>query len=665
MPGLKSTFRSLARILLGDMENSAFKFCAEVFFICLFMSYVNDLSPPKLVLCEMIHRSYSINPQDRSDSCQELYLLLSANDLDQLKQVEQSYLHKLYEGWEPDRKDVYQFLDQYQPGSTFVNQVLTEWESRVKESDGFIPWMVELQEWRSQNMDEEDESVLLVFVSSVVTSFHLIPFSSYFLLSDLLREYVQGNNQVITFPLPFPSFSPYFTEEQYRSWENAFQLCLFQQQGTYNIDSLTTQLLSISPLPYPLLASLSFLQNDVQTAHSYLLRSISINPTIKSILLPLTFYSLTYRSRASVLLRELVQVCRLSRETEMEVFISFMRIFIETESERILQSIETTLKSCHDNQEFIPVSIVFLRLLLWHPSFLKSQEGTLCRKVLNEAGFVDSPVRTVSEGFQWFHSHSKDYVSLLHSYINSKSSESKFITPFLQLPILSHTDYLQTALKLLRKGVFSHLLSVLAQWQSAIEGAHCTEEEKLWNSTLIAVIRSIWLEQQNRHEESLSIIHKTLEMCNKKKLQSGYSICVICEAFCLSRRSLLTAVVMDSIQKALELFVSLRLVKAARFCLYLLCLDSHYWGQLKALAIEEKDGDLICLVKERELALNKCSLQEFVTVCLEYDCLALASTALHSFPLEKEAARLIQQIEREQMKTFYTVCEETYITNLI
>ena len=116
MRRLKSTFPSLARIRLGDMESWAFKFGAEVFFSCLFMSYSNDLSPPKLVLCEVIRHSYGTNPQDSSESCQELYNLLSPSDLDQLKQVQLNYLHKLYDGWEPDRKEAYLFLLQYQPG---------------------------------------------------------------------------------------------------------------------------------------------------------------------------------------------------------------------------------------------------------------------------------------------------------------------------------------------------------------------------------------------------------------------------------------------------------------------------------------------------------------------------------------------------------------------
>ena len=204
MRRLKSTFPSLARIRLGDMESWAFKFGAEVFFSCLFMSYSNDLSPPKLVLCEVIRHSYGTNPQDSSESCQELYNLLSPSDLDQLKQVQLNYLHKLYDGWEPDRKEAYLFLLQYQPGSAFINQILTEWENLVQESDEFIPWMVQLQEWRSQYMDEQDESSLLVFVSSVVASFHLIPFSSYYLIADLLCDYLQEKNQVVSFPSPFP-----------------------------------------------------------------------------------------------------------------------------------------------------------------------------------------------------------------------------------------------------------------------------------------------------------------------------------------------------------------------------------------------------------------------------------------------------------------------------
>ena len=652
MRGLKSTFPSLARIRLGDMESWAFKFGAEVFFSCLFMSYSNDLSPPKLVLCEVICHSYGTNPQDRSESCQELYNLLSPSDLDQLKQIQLNYLHRLYDGWEPDRKEAYLFLLQYQPGSAFVNQILTEWENLVQESDGFIPWMVQLQEWRSQYMDEENESSLLVFVSSIVTSFHLVPFSSYYLLADLLCDYVQGKNQDVSFPSPFPPFSPSFTEEQYRSWENAFQICLFQRQGTFDIDSLTTQLLSISPPPYPLLASLSFLQNDVQTAHSYLLQSISTTPTIKSILLPLTFYSLAYRPRAIVLLHELVQVCRLSRETEMEPILSFMRIFTETESERILQSIETTLKHCQEKRDFIPVSIVFLRLLLFYPPFLKAKDGTFCRSILNEAGFDNLSVRSVSEGLRWLSTHPKDYCTLLHSYIDLKSSDSPYVTPVQQLSTSIHSDHIQNAIKFLRKGASNSLLQVLAQWQSVVDHIHFSQE-KLWNETLIAVIRGIWLEQQSRYEEGLNTIHKAFELCQEKGMQSGVSICVVGEAFCLSRRGILTAAMIESIREALKVFVSLRLVKAVRICLYLIWLDSDHWNQLKNLAIEQNDGDLMCLVEERELSLNNCSLQEFVAVCLKYGCLALALNSIHSYSSEKEVDLLIEQIEREQMKPLY------------
>lgn len=656
MRRLKSTFPSLARIRLGDMESWAFKFGAEVFFSCLFMSYSNDLSPPKLVLCEVIRHSYGTNPQDSSESCQELYNLLSPSDLDQLKQVQLNYLHKLYDGWEPDRKEAYLFLLQYQPGSAFINQILTEWENLVQESDEFIPWMVQLQEWRSQYMDEQDESSLLVFVSSVVASFHLIPFSSYYLIADLLCDYLQEKNQVVSFPSPFPSFSPYFTEEQYRSWENAFQLCLFQQQGTFDIDTLKTQLLSISPPPYPLLASLSFLQNDFQTAHSYLLQSISTTPTIKSILLPLTFYSLAYRSRAIELLHELVQVCQLSRETEMESILSFMSIFTEIESERILQSIEITLKHCQGKRDFIPVSILFLRFLLFYPSFLKVKDGTFCRSILDEAGFVNSSVQSVSEGLHWLSIHPKDYYTLLHSYIDLKSSESPYVTPVQQLSTSIHSNHIQNAIKFLRKGVSNSLLQVLGQWQSMVDCIHYSQE-KLWNETLIAVIRGIWLEQQNRYEEGLNTIHKAFEICKEKGLQSGASMCVVSEAFCLSRRGTLTTVMIESIREALKVFVSLRLVKAVRICLYLVCLDSNRWNQLKNLAIEQNDGDLICLVEERELYLNNCSLQEFVSVCMKYDCLALALNSIHSHPSEKEIDLLMEQIEREQMKPFCAVCE--------
>ena len=223
-----------------------------------------------------------------------------------------------------------------------------------------------------------------------------------------------------------------------------------------------------------------------------------------------------------------------------------------------------------------------------------------------------------------------------------------------------HSDHIQNAIRFLRRGASRSLLCVLAQWQSEIDRIHYLQE-KLWNESLIAVIKGIWLEQQNHHEESLNTIHRSFELCKEKHMQCSMAICVMGEAFCMSRRGPLTAVMTESIREALKVFVSLRLVKAVRICLYLLCLNSTHWSQLKSLAMEQNDGDLRCLVEEHELSVNKCSLQEFVALCLKFDCLALALSSIQSHPSDKDIDILMEQIERERIKPLCCCLCETSI----
>lgn len=156
--------------------------------------------------------------------------------------------------------------------------------------------------WRAEQVEEEEEtpfSPLFTFVASAVASFHLVPFSQHRSLASTLVRYIHESISLsIDLGASFPPFSPTFTSVQYGSWMRSFQDCLVQQLGSYDPDDLFDRLQSVSPPPYPLLASLRFIQGDVPSAHSLLLKGVTSSLSMESVLLPLAHYSIGNEERA-------------------------------------------------------------------------------------------------------------------------------------------------------------------------------------------------------------------------------------------------------------------------------------------------------------------------------------------------------------------------------
>lgn len=186
------------------------------------MTYAQDLSPSKLVLVEVIRRSYGPNPADRSDSAQDVWKQLSEDDLEQMKRMELEYLARLDTGWEPTKRDAYAMLFRNASTRMFMSTILTEWEETIRDASCFIPWMVCVCKWRAEQVEEEEEtpfSPLFTFVASAVASFHLVPFSQHRSLASTLVRYIHESISLsIDLGASFPPFSPTFTSVQYGSW---------------------------------------------------------------------------------------------------------------------------------------------------------------------------------------------------------------------------------------------------------------------------------------------------------------------------------------------------------------------------------------------------------------------------------------------------------------
>ena len=243
--------------------------------------------------------------------------------MEQMKRMELEYLAKLDTGWEPTKRDAYAMFFRNASTRMFMSTILTEWEETIRDASCFIPWMVCVCKWRAEQVEEEEEtpfSPLFTFVASAVASFHLVPFSQHRSLASTLVRYIHESISLsIDLGASFPPFSPTFTSVQYGSWMRSFQDCLVQQLGSYDPDDLFDRLQSVSPPPYPLLASLRFIQGDVPSAHSLLLKGVTSSLSMESVLLPLAHYSIGNEERAQRFVRELEHYYHMKPSREVQL----------------------------------------------------------------------------------------------------------------------------------------------------------------------------------------------------------------------------------------------------------------------------------------------------------------------------------------------------------
>ena len=418
----------------------------------------------------------------------QLFIQLSDEEKDQIVHKLLNYVRKMEKGWEPTKSEALQFLLQFQSASpiqTFLNQIWSEWEEEMTESTAFIPWMVELEKWITYQYDDNDSEqivTLLNYTRSVICSFHLAPFSAYETISSNLSDFFLSSNTTpadcISFPSPFPPFSPRFSSVQYASWMNTFQNCLLQYASSTNLTTIASQLHSITPNPpFPLLASISLLENDMPLAHDYLLKSVSLFPQLEISLLPLVYYSIIQQSpKTRQLLQELRNVLHISRNAGYDWLFSLMEVFTTTIPELKLRYLERSLQQCskdskksrneqNQNQNHTDddddgsgdgesskrkgkqiVCNVLLRMVPFYPSFLSlscSPDFPCCREVLTKCGWCeDNPIssstansntntntntlqmacRTVEEGMEWLIAFPTSIHEIMSTLVRSEYS---------------------------------------------------------------------------------------------------------------------------------------------------------------------------------------------------------------------------------------------------
>lgn len=532
------------------------------------MTYAQDLSPSKLVLVEVIRRSYGANPADRSESAQELWRQLSDDDVEQVKRVEMDYLAKLDGGWEPTKREAYAMLLCNNPTQMFVDTILTEWEETIRDASCFIPWMVSVSKWKAEQVEEEEEtpfSPLFTFVSSAVASFHLVPFSVYrSLASTLVRFLHESISLCVDLGASFPPFSPHFTSIQYDSWMRSFQDCLVQQVGSYDADDLFNRLQSLSPPPYPLLASLRFIQGDASSAHALLLKGVSSSLSMESVLLPLAHYSIGDEERAQRFVRELEHYYHMRPSREVQLACSFFHMLYSSNTKEMEWEAEECLRLADDVSSLIPT---FLKLIFFHPSLLEAPTESQFHQVIVDAGYiprVDS-CWSLEEGIQW---------------VDRNWGESTRYDP-----IPSHYRFIHQAMQALREMSVSSFLQNVELARNHLS-SYTIREEMVWQQVLCDLLMALFENNRGKTDMAIATIQHAKERLGTD-LPCCSAACTIVQGWCLSMHFPLHAVMVQEIRDAMKLCARMRLYSWVLYCLYLLALDGNrkgLWSELSRVA---------------------------------------------------------------------------------
>lgn len=536
------------------------------------MTYAQDLSPSKLVLVEVIRRSYGPNPADRSDSAQDVWKQLSEDDLEQMKRMELEYLAKLDTGWEPTKRDAYAMFFRNASTQMFMSTILTEWEETIRDASCFIPWMVCVCKWRAEQVEEEEEtpfSPLFTFVASAVASFHMVPFSQHRSLASTLVRYIHESISLsIDLGASFPPFSPTFTSVQYGSWMRSFQDCLVQQLGSYDPDDLFDRLQSVSPPPYPLLASLRFIQGDVPSAHSLLLKGVTSSLSMESVLLPLAHYSIGNEERAQRFVRELEHYYHMKPSREVQLACSFFHMLYSSNVKEMKWEAEECLRLTDDASSLTPT---FLKLIFFHPSLLDVSKESQFHQVIVDAGTIPlvEGWSSVEEGIQW---------------VDQNWGEGIRYDP-----IPSHYRFIHQAMQSLREMSASSFLQNVELAQNHLS-SYTICEEVVWQNVLCDLLIAVFECNRGRIDTAMKTIQHAQERLGRD-LSCCLAACTIVQGWCLSMHSPLPAVLAHEIWNAMKLCARMRLVSWVLYCLYLLAFDGNKKGLLERISrIAERIG---------------------------------------------------------------------------
>ena len=202
------------------------------------MTYENDLSPSKLVLCQIIFSSYG----ERSSNCQALYNQLSSTELEQLENFQKALFNRIQNGWEPLATDILNYDQLSQTLHAFISQCISDLAEKVTNVHGFVSWMVQLGKWKQLTSTEdiqEDTQQLLLFVYSTVLSFNLLGLSEYEKLVECYQSYFISNQlDEVYLPVPFPAYNNHFSFRQRILWMQKVQSILFRSLGEFCLNGL-------------------------------------------------------------------------------------------------------------------------------------------------------------------------------------------------------------------------------------------------------------------------------------------------------------------------------------------------------------------------------------------------------------------------------------------
>lgn len=203
------------------------------------MIYDSDLSPCKVFVSQLVRVTWDSVINNKSEMLQELYSRLSEEQKKGLIGKEKEFIEKMDKAWEPTKMECYDFFLQIDFAKSFIQLFISEWEETLADTNSFIQSMVLFREWKmKQHTDDLDETegYIFDFVTTVVTSFSLLPFSSYSTIVNRLQLWIQGDKTYqIVFEPPIPVYSHSFSIYQHNEWIERVHSVLYSHYQTMDM----------------------------------------------------------------------------------------------------------------------------------------------------------------------------------------------------------------------------------------------------------------------------------------------------------------------------------------------------------------------------------------------------------------------------------------------